>query len=395
MLDMGLSASGVDLASNSLDPGVEIEFRQLDISSEPLPECDFAFCTDVMEHIPTDDVDKVFANIFGHCRRAFFSICTVDDAFGELIGEHLHLTVKPADWWRAKIKEHTALLGLMEIGPNIIVLAGEQGDLNVENELLVENTKSCLARDLPLLEPHGRNDTTIAIFAGGSSLEETWPDATWLLQNGVKPVAVNGTHDWLIQRGVIPSAMIMLDARPENAQFVQNPQEKTKYMLASQCHPDVFDALEGYDVSIWHAYSHPARLAGVLPESHRWVIPGGSTVVLRAIRLFQMLGFRKMHLFGWDSCYRHGKHHAYDQELNDGERTFDLVINDKTFVVSGAQYCQANEFMKMHHDGKMMDLQLEVHGNGLIRQLIEEIANGPHGIQHLQLLQRGNGRRPN
>ena len=60
---------------------------------------DVGFCTDVMEHIPPDDVETVLRNIMASTPRAFFQISTVEDVFGKTIGQPLHLSVHPHAWW--------------------------------------------------------------------------------------------------------------------------------------------------------------------------------------------------------------------------------------------------------------------------------------------------------
>jgi hypothetical protein len=60
-----------------------------------------------MEHIPTERVGAVLANLRKCTRRlAFLSIAVIKDAFGpQLIGEALHLTVQKPEWWLARLSE--------------------------------------------------------------------------------------------------------------------------------------------------------------------------------------------------------------------------------------------------------------------------------------------------
>jgi hypothetical protein len=91
----------VDFAPNCRDDeAAELPFVELDLA-EPMPLRErFGYCIDVMEHIPPDQVDAVIRNIMDAAEDVFFQISTVDDRMGSLIGKHLHLTVKPHDWWR-------------------------------------------------------------------------------------------------------------------------------------------------------------------------------------------------------------------------------------------------------------------------------------------------------
>lgn len=65
---------------------------------------DYGFCCDVMEHIPTEYTMLVIDRIMAVCRTTWFQISLVPDQFGATIGQPLHLTVKPFDWWLARMK---------------------------------------------------------------------------------------------------------------------------------------------------------------------------------------------------------------------------------------------------------------------------------------------------
>lgn len=99
--DRGHDVLLVDFAPNCRDDeAAGLPFVELDLT-EPMPLRErFGYCIDVMEHIPTDDVATVIRNVMASAARVFFQISTVPDAFGAVIGKHLHLTVRPHQWWR-------------------------------------------------------------------------------------------------------------------------------------------------------------------------------------------------------------------------------------------------------------------------------------------------------
>jgi hypothetical protein len=96
----------VDFAGNCRDEAAKaLPFVKHDLT-RPLDICaPYGYCTDVMEHIPTDDVEDVIRNIMDSANTTFFQISTVHDSFGEVIGHPLHLTVRPHEWWRQKFIE--------------------------------------------------------------------------------------------------------------------------------------------------------------------------------------------------------------------------------------------------------------------------------------------------
>ncbi len=69
------------------------------------PIYDFVYCCDMMEHIPTEFTALSVSEMLRTCGKAFFSISFQPEYYGQFIGEHLHLTVKPFVWWRDMMRE--------------------------------------------------------------------------------------------------------------------------------------------------------------------------------------------------------------------------------------------------------------------------------------------------
>jgi SAM-dependent methyltransferase len=106
--EAGLSVLCIDFTDNCRDKAcMGLEFLQWDLTN-PIPAwAEFGFCTDVMEHIPTADVETVIRNIMASARRVFFKIARYDDLSGPaLIGSPLHLTVQPHEWWLERFSEY-------------------------------------------------------------------------------------------------------------------------------------------------------------------------------------------------------------------------------------------------------------------------------------------------
>lgn len=102
--DRGLEVTAVDHAANALE--TDVDFRQACLwdMSHLVPH-DYGFCCDVLEHIPTDRVGDVIAEIAEKVRvGCWFRIATRKDVMGDrTVGAPLHLTVKPHEWWFDRI----------------------------------------------------------------------------------------------------------------------------------------------------------------------------------------------------------------------------------------------------------------------------------------------------
>lgn len=101
--ELGINVVLVDFVENSRDePARHLPFVKHDIT-QPLPKVmrfSNGLCTDVMEHIEPDKVSQTIQNIMTVADSVMFQISTIPDKMGALIGQTLHLTVKPASWWK-------------------------------------------------------------------------------------------------------------------------------------------------------------------------------------------------------------------------------------------------------------------------------------------------------
>jgi hypothetical protein len=254
-----------------------------------------------------------------------------------------------------------------------------KGSLNTSDEVIMEQVKQNIRRQLPQVQPYHVNSDTALIVCGGPSLEETkreLRDAYWA---GGKIVALNGAYKWCIENNFKPSACIVLDARESNARFVEEPVERCRYLLASQCHPKTFEHCADRDTFIWHACSGGDTEYEVLKEyyfNQVHPIQIGTTVGIRAISVLRMLGFLRMEVFGLDSCWLDGKHHSYEQEQNARERRVKVWLQpegrpDKAMHFECAPWHarQIQDFQELIKERGNL-FQLNVHGRGVIAAML-------------------------
>lgn len=219
--------------------------------------------------------------------------------------------------------------------------------------------------------PHQKTDQEIMILGGGPSLDEFWEDIRQNRENGMPLVTTNGAYNWCIQRGIKPSAQVIVDGREFNKRFVTPHVENCHYFIASQCHPATIEAAPRDQVILWH--SGDRKIVQEILENHEsdihpYYVRGGATVMLRVIPLMEMLGYSKMHIYGFDSCLMDGRHHCYDQPENDSSRELEITVGDKTFICHPWMFIQAQQFIE---EQKILDCELAVYGDGLIANIIK------------------------
>jgi len=253
--------------------------------------------------------------------------------------------------------------------PDIFVAVNsDKGDIR-------DNIKHNISLGLQQVLPHETQwEKEICLVTGGPSLKDTTALLKEKSESGTSIVTVNGTYKYCIDNGIKPSAFIMLDSRAFNKRFIESTIDSCKYLIASQCHPEVFKLLKENNTWLWHCDTQDENidlLRDQYGEEYKDFFPimGGSTVTLRALHLLRLLGFHKFEIFGFDSCIM-DDHHAYSQPENDKEEEIDLVVGGKQFRCTVAHYHQAKEFVQLVGvTGSNYDLI--VHGDGLISHIIK------------------------
>ncbi|APE27887.1 glycosyltransferase family 29 protein [Aurantiacibacter gangjinensis] len=97
MLGKALREAGHDI--ELFDPYVP------EFSNPPTRKLGLALCTDVMEHVPEEQVDDVLAQVRSYADDALFviSLTFADHILAN--GDNAHCTVRSAEWWQAKIEK--------------------------------------------------------------------------------------------------------------------------------------------------------------------------------------------------------------------------------------------------------------------------------------------------
>lgn len=247
--------------------------------------------------------------------------------------------------------------------------------LNTPVEKMLANADANLARDLPMFLPK-REEGEVCIVGGGPSLKHAIPALRMRQQRGAQIWALNGAHDFLLSHRLFPDAMVLLDARPENVQFLTQPFLACDYYIAAQCDPAVFDVMSSKKVVMWVGYAPGMdTVADGHPDKPIVIVGGGNTVGLKALNLAHLAGFRTIHLYGFDSCYAPG-HHAYPQALNDGEETVNVTVAGHLFTCARWMARQAEDFKTDYRNITRAGGRIFVHGEGLIPLIADRLKEG-------------------
>jgi hypothetical protein len=306
----------------------------------------------------------------------------------------MHDPVHGYQWWLKKLVGHGCIIhrSIEKPGHVMFFVTGYTGfsfdKLTHNTEIedihahIIHNSKLG-AHNLKAHEKQG--DVECVVLGGGPSLKESTIRLDQFLARKMagEPIhfiTMNGSYKWAHEHEYRPCTQFMIDARAFNKRFVSQTYHDDKYVVASQCHPELTDYLPPDQTYIWQV-NITEHTIPVIEEHYGkmyedWFpCPGGSSVMLRTLPALQMMGFRKLHVFGFDSCVLDEEHHAYEQKENEVHPASIMEITPKingvaprTFRVHPWMLAQAKEFMDMKHT-ILRHLDITLYGDGLVAYL--------------------------
>lgn len=232
-----------------------------------------------------------------------------------------------------------------------------------------EQIKLSLGRISGRIQQHSDRTEPIAIVGFGPSLNDTWED----IQKFRYVMSCSGSHKFLLERGIIPTWHVEVDPREHKVELLGPPHHDVEYLIASCCHPKVFDHLFGMNVKLWHVFSADDESMRLLPRGE-WALTGGSNVGLRALTIARFLGFKDFHIFGMDgSSGESGKHAAAHPNQ---PKKFDKVEYDGVMYETSPAFLECAR-QTFHELDELGDITVKFYGEGLIQAMAKNWERKP------------------
>ncbi len=211
----------------------------------------------------------------------------------------------------------------------------------------------------------------VSLVGAGPSLEETYKD----LKGDV--LAINSAIGFLLEKGITPKFAMLWDCAEIVEKFAI-PNKDITYLVASRCHPKVFDRLKDCRVYVWHAagdynireiMSKPEVIAK--QKFSEPLINGGSAGITRGIYLANNLGYNHIHIYGGDSSYKDDKTHVRGSLVPEKDMMVSIGMDPAIMFRTTPEWCCQIEEYKIiftlftqHKFNK-----LEVHGDGMLKTM--------------------------
>ena len=212
---------------------------------------------------------------------------------------------------------------------------------------------------------------------------------------GCKVLTVKHALPGLMKNNIIPWGCIVLDPRPITQKSTHNIIRKdlfktthadTNFFVASMTDPSVTAHLKERNVKLWgwHAFTDSLRTeeeqgAQIQNQQVRLneslgipkgatLITGGTCAAMRAIGMMHTMGFRDLHLFGFDCCREEPTKEEMTEttgDLEGGEtpkpKYIQVNVKDQTYWTTGELLAMAQDCEKVFSDPGL-DGILTLHG---------------------------------
>lgn len=235
---------------------------------------------------------------------------------------------------------------------------------NTSDEQLFANIWQTSRRTGEWLKLSDSHNISAVLCGSGPSLADFLPQIAKMQHDGCKVFALNGSAKYLYDHGVIADYQVIIDARQQTSELVSHARE---HLFASQVHPKCFELAP--NAKVWHLQIEGIEDHFPPYEDDYCLIGGAASVGNTATCLAYSMGYRDLHLYGYDSSQRNGNSHAFSQPMNDGEPVASVTFGGKDYLCSLTMKLQAEKFQETSRSLSQLGCKIAVYGDGLLQDM--------------------------
>lgn len=223
-----------------------------------------------------------------------------------------------------------------------------------------ENSKNC-----PRWIKQEPAHTTPALLCGsGPSIRHDLDDIRAKQAQGAHVFALNAAAKFLHDNGIHPDFQVMIDAKEESLSLIGPAKH---HLFGATVDPRCFAVKP--DAGLFQLQVDDddlqADIDALAPHEYSMMSTAVSVGLVSAILAFVM-GYRKLHCYGYDSSHENNESHVVRQAMNDVVACMNVTFGGKEYVSSLPMKLQAERFMQIANLLKGEGCELDVHGFGLL-----------------------------
>lgn len=224
----------------------------------------------------------------------------------------------------------------------------------LDDQTLVRHVEHALSLGLPTLSQLRDRSDRLTIVANGPSARQARPRGATL--------ALNGALGAFQRRGAAPTWWAACDPQEVVASFLDETPMETTYLVASKCHPAVFEQLRHRNVILWHVDDHATwdLVKDLSPVST------AVSITICAFELGERLGFGRFKTWGWDGCYFGNIDHAMPQAHRGQD--IENEVGDRIYRTTTTWALEAQDAVRKF---RLKPRDVTIHGRGMIGAVLD------------------------
>ena len=265
----------------------------------------------------------------------------------------------------------------------------------VSSDYIINNIKTNVQTldDFSWVKHYKHTDKHVAVVSGGDIDFDAFED--FIKEHPDAEVwCVKHAYPKLIQHGTMPDACLVLDPRPVDGvsthgvvrkDLFKHIQKHTKFYIASMTDPSVVDYIKSKTDNIrgFHAFTggivdpevkdRMQILKGIGIEEGELLISGGTGAATRIIGLLETLGYRNLHLFGFDCSINDLTDEQKEEKTEEGQPVYlHVETGGNNYWTTGELLAMAQDLEKMF-EKKNLEMNIRFYGkDSLAKQVWEQ-----------------------
>lgn len=186
----------------------------------------------------------------------------------------------------------------------------------------------------------------------------------------------------------MPHTHFLIDPKPVKVKDVRNPNKDVRYLVGVSCDPGVFKALQGHNVhriftvcglgdKIGSRISDVDIVRAFFDAKDYAFVDGGTMAGLRAMTIANVLGYKTVEFYGFDSCFYemddkgYPIYYSYDKQrvenIMETETAKTEKYESRKYLTSPVFASQARQFIKWKR--RLEWMTFIIHGDSLTSQI--------------------------
>ena len=237
---------------------------------------------------------------------------------------------------------------------------------NTPDEVLIANIKANSAvADREWVSSVPAHDGIALVCGSGPSLGDDLGTIDDLHKNGATIFAMNGAASFLASKGLWADCQVIADAREQTGDLVGPARV---HIFANQVHPSLFEKVPDAKLLHVNSYEDHEQFYKLIEEfgTPQLIIGSHGSVGNVSLALAFAMGFRNIHVFGFDSSFRNEAGHAFSQPMNVSEPVCQVEYAGKQYQCTITMKSQAEVFPRLAYELEQMGATFTVHGSGFL-----------------------------